>query len=86
VIIVGDFNTGPFETDIAFNQLNNSYNDSWILSGKNWISNEDPFYNPNERIDYIWLKGNYEVLTDSFTVFGTKEASDHVGLYVDIIF
>ncbi len=99
-IIMGDFNTViaqdedgvALAEDLAFQLLNNSFDDAWYLSGgafdemtSYYFDETDDYDVDNSRIDYIWLKGNnlFPVL-NSHKVLGTKSISDHRAIFVEI--
>lgn len=84
-IILGDFNTRPEMTDQTFELLNSTFSDAWMLAGNPSDSGTD--YSSSgiavNRIDYIWVKGNWTAL--NYTIFGSPRVSDHRAVYAELV-
>ena len=84
-VILGDFNTRPDKTDQTFELLNSTFSDAWVLSGN--ASDSGTSYSSSgiavNRIDYIWLKGNWTVV--NCAIFGSPRVSDHRAVYAELI-
>ncbi|MFX0125007.1 MAG: endonuclease/exonuclease/phosphatase family protein [Candidatus Hodarchaeota archaeon] len=84
MILLGDFNTYQDMADPTFELLNSTFSDAWILSGN--TSDSGTSYSSSgiavNRIDYIWLKGNWTVL--SCALFGSPRVSDHRAVYAEL--
>ncbi|MHA2248327.1 MAG: endonuclease/exonuclease/phosphatase family protein [Candidatus Hodarchaeales archaeon] len=84
-VILGDFNTRPDITDDAFQLLNSTFSDAWLLAGN--ASNSGTSYSSSgiavDRIDYIWLKGNW--IVPNCEIFGSTRTSDHRAVYAELV-
>ncbi|MFW9779399.1 MAG: endonuclease/exonuclease/phosphatase family protein, partial [Candidatus Heimdallarchaeota archaeon] len=86
-ILMGDFNTPPNGTDPTYLLLNNSFSDAWVLAGNDpLIDTGRTSYNDDgtldNRIDYIWLKGSWNVL--QCDVSGRPRDSDHRAVFAEL--
>ncbi len=85
LIIMGDFNTPDVIFDEGYQILTKEFSDGWIASGNLAIEGRTwPAIAPFLRIDYIWLKGNWKVITFSAKLYGNSENSDHKGVYLEV--
>ncbi len=86
-IILGDFNTEPLQEDVAYGVLSRNFTDAWATANpgaaaaSGWTS---PAGTPEERIDYVWLRGAWDVR--SARVVGDARASDHLGVVATVAF
>jgi len=82
-VILGDFNVVPEREEPAYRVLDDSFTDAWdaaegTVGGPNTWSASDPV----RRIDYVFLKGDWEVREAE--VSGNPRASDHLAVSAEI--
>jgi endonuclease/exonuclease/phosphatase family metal-dependent hydrolase len=88
-IIMGDFNSAASSNLSPYSLMNSTFTYAMLESGLSVNDSRgftnDPA-NPSKKIDYIWLsKNHWQVLANSFRVIGNPDASDHLGVVVDIL-
>jgi endonuclease/exonuclease/phosphatase family metal-dependent hydrolase len=82
-VILGDFNVVPDRDEPAYRVLDDAFADAWnvaeeTVGGPNTWSASDPV----RRIDYVFLKGDWDV--HEAEVLGNPRVSDHLAVSADI--
>ncbi len=87
-IILGDFNTRSDENNEAYHLLYNRFTYGLVESGLHPNATEgftSPAHAPTHKIDYIWLtRGDWNVLPDSYAIYGNPDASDHLAVLIEL--
>ena len=82
-VILGDFNVVPDREEPAYRVLDDAFDDAWVVAeetvgGSNTWSASDPV----RRIDYVFLKGDWDV--HEAEVPGNPRVSDHLAVSAEI--
>ena len=87
-LILGDFNTRSDQNDEAYHILYNKYTYGLVEAGLHPNATDGfsaPANAPTHKIDYIWLtRGDWNVVPDSYVMYGNPDASDHLAVLIEI--
>ncbi len=78
-VVLGDCNTPAGEAREPYRILDGAFADAWTAAGHP-VDGGPTFSasNPRERIDYVWLRGEWSV--EAASTVGRPAASDHLGV------
>ncbi|WP_227134452.1 endonuclease/exonuclease/phosphatase family protein [Halorubellus salinus] len=82
-VVLGDFNVQPNQ-DPAYDQLKRDLTDAWTAAGHPETGDGGtwPAHDPRQRIDYVWLEGDWTVSHCSRV--GDATVSDHLGVLATV--
>jgi endonuclease/exonuclease/phosphatase family metal-dependent hydrolase len=82
-VVLGDFNVQP-DQDPAYDYLREELTDAWTAAGHDRLDGGGtwPAGDPTQRIDYVWLDGDWSV--SNARRVGDETVSDHLGVLATI--
>jgi endonuclease/exonuclease/phosphatase family metal-dependent hydrolase len=82
-IVLGDFNVEP-DQDPAYDRLRRNLTDAWTAAGNPRLAGGGtyPAGEPSQRIDYVWLEGEWTV--SRCERVGDPTVSDHLGVLATV--
>ncbi|MFC6952812.1 endonuclease/exonuclease/phosphatase family protein [Halorubellus litoreus] len=82
-VVLGDFNVQPNQ-DPAYDRLKRDLTDAWTAAGHPETGGGGtwPAHDPRQRIDYVWLEGDWTV--SRCTRVGDAAVSDHLGVLATV--
>ncbi len=87
-IVLGDFNTRADQNDEAYHILYSAFTYGLVEAGFHpnaTIGFSSPATDPTHKIDYIWLtRGHWTAVPNSYKTYGNPDASDHLGVLIEL--
>jgi endonuclease/exonuclease/phosphatase family metal-dependent hydrolase len=82
-VVLGDFNVQPTQ-DPAYDRLKRDLTDAWTAAGNPETGGGGtwPAHDPRQRIDYVWLEGDWTV--SRCERVGDAAVSDHLGVLATV--
>ncbi|WP_323675835.1 endonuclease/exonuclease/phosphatase family protein [Halorubellus sp. PRR65] len=82
-VVLGDFNVQP-DQDPAYDRLKRDLTDAWTAAGHPETGGGGtwPVHDPRQRIDYVWLEGDWSV--SRCERVGDAAVSDHLGVLATV--